>query len=152
MGIGVIIIFRNNEKEISEIKFVESLDQITNLKLCFVNNGSSDDTFDLLKSIQIKSTSDIAILDVKKKKKPEAAIRIGARYFYNIQEFKHIGYINACEFSDFDKLHQVLITTYASTDLLIDIHTNTRRVRQNLFKNLFSVVDFLKRIHTDPLD
>ena len=54
MNSGVIIVFSNDESEISDFE-KKYLSSINTNKICFVNNASSDKTLSLLKDIQFKS-------------------------------------------------------------------------------------------------
>ena len=53
MNSGVIIIFLNNEKEI-ENNEIEKLLDLDAYNVCFVNNGSTDNTLHLLQDIKFK--------------------------------------------------------------------------------------------------
>ena len=67
MKIGVIILFFNNEKEIDSIQFKNIFNQIKNMEVCFVNNGSKDNTLQMLKFIKDENNANIHLLDIKKK-------------------------------------------------------------------------------------
>jgi len=83
MKIGILIVFRNDEAAIELHKFTKLFAKKTKLDVCFVNNGSTDNTLKLLKEIQEEATIPISIIDVKKNRGLNAAIKAGVRYLSN---------------------------------------------------------------------
>tara|TARA_R110001592_G_scaffold304581_1_gene577034 strand:- start:922 stop:1359 length:438 start_codon:yes stop_codon:yes gene_type:complete len=94
MNSGVIIVFSNDESEISDFE-KKYLSSINTNKICFVNNASSDKTLSLLKDIQFKSKKSISILDIKHDKGLKSAIKSGARLLSSESEFDFIVYLKS---------------------------------------------------------
>jgi GT2 family glycosyltransferase len=94
MKIGIIIVFHNNEKEIDTKFFIEHLNQTTDLELCLVNNASKDKTYPLLKEIK-ETCTNASIVNIKKFKSANSAVRAGARYMFNQFDLNHLGYVSS---------------------------------------------------------
>lgn len=90
MKIGILIIFRNDETAIKLHKFTKLFARKTKLDVCFVNNASTDNTLKLLKEIQEEATIPISIIDVKKDKGFNAAIKAGVRYLSNKNDLPYL--------------------------------------------------------------
>jgi len=93
MKIGLIIVFRNNENEIDTKFIVDYSNKIKHIELCFVNNESNDNTYKLLKEIKNKCHN-ISLVNIKKFKSHNTAVRAGARYMFNEFRLDHLGYVN----------------------------------------------------------
>jgi glycosyltransferase involved in cell wall biosynthesis len=85
---GIIILFSDDEKKIHKNQFKNLFDQ-KEVKLCFVNNGSKDNTLHVLDSVREDlESNNVAILDIKKNKGTSAAVKAGARYLLSSEDFK----------------------------------------------------------------
>lgn len=157
MKIGVIILFFNNEKEIDSIQFKNIFNQIKNMEVCFVNNGSKDNTLQMLKFIKDENNANIHLLDIKKNIESDAAVRAGARYFYNEQGLNCIGYVDAYKFSDFNNLNKLLKAIENYRNLIINDSLTTaanrrQKIERKSCKKVFSILEKFKNleIHLDP--
>lgn len=153
MNIGIIIIFSNNEAQIEKRFFIEQINSCNTIELCLVDNNSKDKTLQLLKDIKESCPSHVSVVEIKKCSSKDAAKRAGARYMFNEFNLKHIGFV------DLNTIHQKgetlneLIKSLCENQELI-INTNVRVIenqeaKQTLFKSIFSVVDYLKKIKTN---
>ncbi len=151
MKIGIIILFYDNEKEIDSIQFKNVFNQIKNTEICFVNNGSKDRTLQMLKFIKDDKNTNIHLLDIKKHIEPEAAIRAGARYFYNAKDLNCIGYVNAYNFNDFNNLDKLLKAADNYCNLIINdnfnSHKKNRKIERKSCKKVFSIVEKFKTLN-----
>ena len=92
---GIIILFSEDEKIIDKNQFINLFNQ-TEIKLCFVNNGSKDNTLTILESIKEDlGLSRISVLDVKIDKGINAAIKAGARYLLSSGDLKWIMHLKS---------------------------------------------------------
>jgi glycosyltransferase involved in cell wall biosynthesis len=94
MKTAIIIPCYNEEDKLNTKTFTSFINTYEKYHLCFVNDGSSDNTIELLKKIQNNNEEKVSIVDVKKKKGKEAAIRSGTRYLFNKKDVDYIGYID----------------------------------------------------------
>lgn len=152
MEIGIIIICYNNEVDLNEEAFNGLSNIAKNIQLCFVNNGSKDNTLDKLQKLKEAFESDITIIDIKKNKGNELAIKAGARYLLNTINLKHIGYICLKDFNPKLDLKDFLDIINDSKEELITYNLLTienKRITRLLIKNVFSVLEYFKHLKID---
>lgn len=146
MKIGIIVLFFNHEEQ---LQFKNIFKNIENIELCFVNNGSKDDTLGMLKYIKNEFLPNAHIIDIKKTVQPDAAIRAGSRYFYNIKELYYIGYIHANEFKDFNKINTLLDEFNMHKKSLLNAATKKSKIAHKIERKscnkVFSVLDKLTK-------
>lgn len=95
MNIGIILPCYNIEEQINLLEVLTFLNTNSQLYFCFVNNGSSDKSLEMLEHLKKKSLVAISVLDIKRKKNMTNAIKAGVRF------------LNAKE--DFDELFSVVL-------------------------------------------
>lgn len=152
MKIGIILIFHNNEKDINKRLFLNLLSHTKKTPLCFVNNGSKDNTFESLKSLKSELESDVTIIDIKRNKGDESAIKAGARYLFNTVDLKHIGYINMNIFNCFKDIDKLFMAIEDNKDLIVQYNIENmgnKNSQRTLFKNIFSVIDYLEFLNLE---
>jgi hypothetical protein len=141
MNTGIIMLFSNNENEIKENQFDAFLNK-NNAKICFVNNASKDNTLEMLKGINNKTTKNITILDVKKNKGLKAAIKAGARYLMNNNDISSIIYFEFYKNKDFKNLEYML-------DVIFNMRKYIKRIAnkesRSTLKNVYSLEELTKQ-------
>ena len=108
---GIIIPCYNEAKRLDTKAFVNFISNETDYHLCFVNDGSKDNTIEVLRQIQQQCPEAVSIVDVKRNVGKAAAVRAGARYLYNRGDMTTIGFIDAdlsTDFRDFKHLVKTL--------------------------------------------
>ena len=155
MKLGIIIIFHNNETEIDKAFFIKQIQLSETIELCLVDNESKDGTLNVLNDIKEACATQVSVIEIKKKASEEAAKRAGARYMFNQFNLKHIGFINATNFivEDSEHLNVIIEKFYKNKEAIIKFNRLTieqQEVKQTLFKRIFSVVDYLKKINNSP--
>ncbi len=111
MKTGIIIPCYNEEKRLDQKAFVQFISENPTYHLCFVNDGSKDNTLEVLQIMRNEAPNGISIVDVKKNVGKASAVRAGVRYLYNRKEIAHIGFIDAdlsTDFKDFKDLVNTL--------------------------------------------
>ena len=141
MKTGIIIPCYNEEKRLDVNTYVEFIRSHDDYHLCFVNDGSKDNTLQVLQSIQKQVQTRVSIVDVKKNAGKAAAVRSGARYLFSRQDIDYIGFIDAdlsTDLNDFKKL----VATLHNNDNLSLVHGSRGKgkgqIERNLFRNIFS--------------
>ena len=152
MKTGIIIIFHNNEKEINTSFFIEKIISTSNLKLCFVDNDSKDNTSVLLN--QIKETcQDVSVVNIKKFKSDMSAVRAGARYMSNQFDLSHLGYVSANMLNTkYHGLNGLINAISENQEHLAKFNMDDlkkRKIKVSLFQSLFSIIDYLKKIKVE---
>jgi glycosyltransferase involved in cell wall biosynthesis len=101
--LAIIIPFFNEEKRLTIEPFIQFAKENSNILLLLVNDGSNDETLQLLKQIQEKSPHNIDILDLKKNVGKGNAIRAGMEKIIT-QQIPFIAYIDADLSVSFDEI------------------------------------------------
>ncbi len=113
MKTGIIIPCYNEENRLNVTAFKDFIAKENNYHLCFVNDGSKDNTIDVLKQIQKTNSNKVSIVDVKENSGKAAAVRSGAKYLYTQKKMDYIGFMDAdlsTDFNDFGNLVHTLDT------------------------------------------
>ncbi|WP_299434733.1 dolichyl-phosphate beta-glucosyltransferase [uncultured Aquimarina sp.] len=113
MKTGIIIPCYNEEKRLNVAAFINFIQKENNFHLCFVNDGSKDDTIAVLKDIQSENPLKVSVIDIKKNSGKATAVRAGARYLHSRGDMSFVGFIDAdlsTDFEDFDGLLKTLKT------------------------------------------
>ena len=142
MKIGILIIFRNDEKQIDVQKFIELFTEKNKLSICFVNNGSTDNTFELLKEIKEESTDSISLIDVKKNRGHHAAIKAGVRYLTSKNDLPYILCLQNFTSKDFLMLEKGIRIIQQEKEIVQDLFSKTKQLTH---KNVFSLYEILEK-------
>jgi len=113
MKTGIIIPCYNEEKRLNVTAFINFIKKENDFHLCFVNDGSKDDTITVLKTIQSENSFKVSVIDMKKNSGKAAAVRAGARYLHSRGDMNFVGFMDAdlsTDFEDFDGLLKTLKT------------------------------------------
>lgn len=113
MKTGIIIPCYNEENRLNVTAFLNFIQKENDFHLCFVNDGSKDNTVGVLKNIQSHNPLKVSVIDIKKNSGKAAAVRAGARYLHSRGDIEFIGFIDAdlsTDFEDFDGLLKTLKT------------------------------------------
>ncbi|MBC8756991.1 glycosyltransferase [Kordia sp. YSTF-M3] len=136
MKIGILILFRNDETAIEVQKFVHLFAEKSKLSICFVNNGSTDKTLELLKEIQEDAMVPISIIDVKKDKGHSAAIKAGVRYLSSKKELPYILCLKRYKSQDFEMLEKMFQIIQQEKKIVTNLFKKTKCM---VHKNVFSL-------------
>ncbi len=117
MKTGIIIPCFNEANSLNVEAFISFIQKNDDYHLCFVNNGSKDNTLEVLHHIKNQRTIKVSIIDMKKNKGKAAAVRVGARYFFNRHDVDYIGSIEADLSIDFSDIERLVQTIHENKDL-----------------------------------
>lgn len=153
MKIGVIVVFHNNEKDIDSGLFIEHLSEAKNLELCLVNNASRDKTYELLKEIKEMCFKNVSLVDIKKFKSDDSAVRSGARFMFNQFDLKHVGFVNTNQINDkIDTVSNLIKMVSENQDVILKYNCDViklKGIKQTLFQSVFSIVEYLEKLEID---
>lgn len=113
MKTGIVIPCYNEGNRLNTAAFVNFVNQPNDYHLCFVNDGSKDNTIDVIKKIQETNPEKVSIVDLKNNSGKAAAVRAGSKYLYNRGQVEYIGFMDAdlsTDFNDFGDLLKTLKT------------------------------------------
>ncbi|MGF1558224.1 MAG: response regulator [Flavobacteriaceae bacterium] len=109
--VGVVIPCYNEEQRLSRDIFNEFSKQNLGYHLCFVNDGSTDKTLEVLEEMRSGNEDHISIYNCAKNGGKAAAVRQGMLHLAKDDQFDYIGFLDAdlsTDFRDFDDLVQTL--------------------------------------------
>lgn len=148
MRIGIIIVFNNNQEALNANHILREKVKYENIELCLINNGSTDDTLDILKDIKETFQSAIEIIDIKKTTSKVVAVRAGERYFKNQGNVKYVGFIDYMQIQNAECLNSILKDIEFNSITVIDYckTTSIKQKNQSILMNLISLIDYKKNI------
>ena len=143
MKTGIIIPCYNEENRLNTKSFLEFINTHEDYHLCFVNDGSKDNTIDVLNQISKKAKHPVSVLNVVKNSGKASAVRNGARYLYNKADIDYIGFIDADLSTDFEDLKDLVNTLKENKNLQMVYGSRSKsngNIKRNIFRNFFSKV------------
>jgi hypothetical protein len=109
--VGIIVPCYNEEKRLKIDEFKSFLSQNNQHIVCFVNDGSTDNTIKTLESLRDEFGSQVIVIDCIKNLGKAGAVRAGVNYLKDKQNIKYIGFLDAdlsTDFGDFLNLVDVI--------------------------------------------
>jgi glycosyltransferase involved in cell wall biosynthesis len=91
----IVIPCYNEEKGISSSEYSVFLNNNPQALICFVNDGSKDSTFEVLKALKTKHETQIQILSLEKNSGKAIAVRTGITFCNTHFQHQYIGYLDA---------------------------------------------------------
>jgi dolichyl-phosphate beta-glucosyltransferase len=93
--ICIVIPCYNEEKGLAISKYISFLDTNPDVMICFVNDGSKDNTLKILKDLQENYPKQIQVYSLEKNSGKAEAVRVGIQYCNNHLQHDYIGYLDA---------------------------------------------------------
>ena len=116
--IGVVIPCYNEEKRLMSEEFQKFVNSNLSYHLCFVNDGSKDNTLEVLYDLKNQNEGRISVYDCAQNGGKAEAVRLGMLHLAKQQQFDYIGFLDAdlsTNFEDFD----TLVDTIKNSDFKI---------------------------------
>ena len=107
MKTGIIITLYNQESQINKVILEQFLDTQKNIHLCFVNNGSTDNTLNILEEIVQQHPNNTSIVNIKKEKNLQAALKLGFRFLLNLKNFNQLCYVPKINFNELNNISTI---------------------------------------------
>jgi len=136
MKTGIIIPCYNEEKRLDTTAFLNFIHQENNYHLCFVNDGSKDNTIAILKGIQEANPYKVSVIDVKKNAGKAAAVSAGAKYLYDRGDIEFIGFIDADLSTDFEDFGDLLKTLRTNRTLSFVFGSRAKNASEAIEKDV----------------
>ena len=111
---GIVIPCYNEEERLKTTQINDFVKNSTGYHLCFVNDGSTDNTLDVLKNLRKGRENYISILDLKKNGGKAEAVRQGILNLSKDEQLNYVGYLDAdlsTNFEDFDDLARTMFNS-----------------------------------------
>uniref|UniRef100_UPI0035C87E28 response regulator n=1 Tax=Aurantibacter sp. TaxID=2807103 RepID=UPI0035C87E28 len=131
--VGVVIPCYNESERLLSEEFITYIDKNTGYHLCFVNDGSEDDTLKILKDLQKGRESFITVYNCKKNGGKAEAVRLGMLHMSKKSDLDYIGFLDAdlsTDLSDFDDL----VKTIEGSEFKIVSGSRITRMGANITK------------------
>ncbi len=112
--IGVVIPCYNEETRLMGDDFKAFINKNLSYHLCFVNDGSKDNTLKVLKELAKGNENRISIYDCEKNGGKAEAVRLGMLHLAKQSQFNYIGFLDAdlsTDFEDFNDLTKTISTS-----------------------------------------
>ncbi|MGO4921251.1 response regulator [Maribacter spongiicola] len=131
--VGVVIPCYNEEERLSSEEFKDFAHKNLGYHLCFVNDGSTDNTLSVLQKLKKENPDNISIYNCKQNAGKAEAVRLGILHLVKDQQLDYIGFLDAdlsTDFRDFDDL----VKTIESSDFKIVSGSRIARMGANITK------------------
>lgn len=131
--VGVVIPCYNEADRLLGIKFTTFALNNPGYHLCFVNDGSTDNTLEVLEKLQAKNKNIISVLNLEKNGGKAEAVRQGVLHLSQNKELDYIGFLDADLSTDF-KDFKDLVDTIEHSDYEIVSGSRIDRMGANISK------------------
>lgn len=105
--VGVVIPCYNEENRLKSEEFINFVEENSGYHLCFVNDGSTDNTMQVLQNLRKGREEYVSIYNCPKNVGKAEAVRQGLLYMAQYPDLDYIGFLDAdlsTDFRDFDDL------------------------------------------------
>ncbi|ARV10193.1 transcriptional regulator [Winogradskyella sp. PC-19] len=131
--VGVVIPCYNEEERLLSEEFLDFVNTNSGYHLCFVNDGSKDNTLNVLKDLQKGREDYITVYDCEKNGGKAEAVRLGMLHMSKKEDLDYIGFLDAdlsTDLADFDDL----VKTIETSDFKIVSGSRISRMGANITK------------------
>ncbi len=131
--VGVVIPCYNEETRLLSKEFTDFVHSNLGYHLCFVNDGSTDNTLEVLKKLAKGREDHISVYNCEKNGGKGEAVRQGVLHLSRDTQLDYIGYLDAdlsTDFQDFDDL----VKTIETSDFKIVSGSRMSRMGANITK------------------
>ncbi|NNC50447.1 MAG: response regulator [Flaviramulus sp.] len=112
--VGVVIPCYNEEERLLSKSFLDFIDSNLGYHLCFVNDGSKDNTLEVLNNLKKGRENNISVYNCEKNGGKAEAVRQGVLHLAKDPQLDYIGFLDAdlsTDFRDFDDLVKTIETS-----------------------------------------
>jgi len=131
--VGVVIPCYNEEERLLSSEFKAFAYKNLGYHLCFVNDGSTDNTLEVLRELRDSNPSNISVYNCKKNGGKAEAVRQGMQHLIKDPQFDYVGFLDAdlsTDFRDFDDL----VNTIENSDFKIVSGSRMARMGADITK------------------
>ncbi|MFK7810895.1 MAG: response regulator [Maribacter sp.] len=131
--VGVVIPCYNEEERLSSDEFKDFAHKNLGYHLCFVNDGSTDKTLEVLEELRSANPNQISVYDCEKNGGKAEAVRQGMLHLAKDPQLDYIGFLDADLSTDFRDFHD-LVETLESSDFKIVSGSRMARMGADITK------------------
>jgi len=142
---GIIIPCYNEASRLNMKSFIEYASHEKDIHLCFVNDGSADDTRSALADIRHDVSDNVFVYNVEVNAGKANAVREGALFLYNEGEVDTIGFLDADLSTSFED-YASLLSEYENSNGQLKVVFGSRNVggnseiERNPFRKIVSAI------------
>ncbi|KAA1243291.1 glycosyltransferase [Aquimarina sp. RZ0] len=92
---GIIVPCYNEYYRLEKEKFCNFLNKNANYHLCFVNDGSTDKTLEMLQELKKRNHQKISVIDLEVNQGKATAVQTGANYLNSLSYIDNIAFLDA---------------------------------------------------------
>ncbi len=143
MKTGIIIPCYNEENRLDKKAFIDFISFNEDYHLCFVNDGSTDNTLKVLRFLKSMVPSRISVVDIKKNVGKASAVRAGVRYLFHRKDIKNIGFMDADLSTDFKDFKDLVKTLDSDDNLTVVFGSRNNKgngIKRDPIRKLFSKI------------
>ncbi len=132
--VGVVIPCYNEAERIHRNEFYDFVAQHAGYKLCFVNDGSTDNTLEVLQELAKRYPKHVTVYNCVKNGGKAEAVRQGMLHLAQYRELDYIGFLDAdlsTNLGDFD----ALVATLESENYQVVVGSRMQRMGANITKD-----------------
>jgi dolichyl-phosphate beta-glucosyltransferase len=107
---------------------LEAVQRRAGLSICFVDDGSTDGTIDVLKALQAKAPAHIDIIRLERNSGKAEAVRRGILHITRSNEFAIVGYWDADLATPLDDLDNLMSALAGNPDCLLAMGARVKRL------------------------
>jgi len=134
--VGVVIPCYNEADRILNQTFIKFIDEHTGYFLCFVNDGSTDNTLEVLNQLKKGREDYVHVYNCIENKGKAEAVRLGMLFLNQYEEFDYIGFLDADLSTDFNDFEE-LVRTIESSSYKVVSGSRIDRMGANINTNSF---------------
>ena len=147
--IGVVIPCYNEELRLLGDEFKAFINSNLGYHLCFVNDGSTDKTLEVLEKLRIGHEDHISIYDCEKNGGKAEAVRLGMLHLAKQNQFDYIGFLDADLSTDFEDFHD-LVNTISNSNFKVVSGSRMARMGADITKEsaraiISKIINFIIR-------
>ncbi|WP_405604385.1 response regulator [Polaribacter sp. Asnod1-A03] len=132
--VGVVIPCYNEEERLLSKEFTDYIDQHTGYHLCFVNDGSKDNTLKVLNNLRKGREDFITVYDCEKNGGKAEAVRQGMLYMSKQEDLDYIGFLDADLSTDLEDFDDLVKTIENNSNYMIVSGSRISRMGANITK------------------
>ncbi len=154
---GIIIPCYNEYYRLEREKFCNFLSNHTTYHLCFVNDGSSDQTLELLHELRAFDPKRITVLDLEQNQGKATAVQTGANHLAQLDFIDNIGFLDADLSTSLEEMHNLVQKLNHNEELTMVFGSRkaeeANNIERSFVRNLLSnfVGFFIKHILQLPI-
>ena len=155
---GIIVPCYNEFYRLEAEKFCNFLNSHPNYNLCFVNDGSSDQTLELLLKIKEHHPDRISVLNLEINQGKASAVQVGANFLAKQDHIENIAFLDADLSTSLEEMHNLVEKLNRNTKLSMVFGSrkaeNSSNIKRSVFRKIFSnfVGYFIKFILQLPIE